>query len=45
MPMVIMHCKLVLEAKKQNTFSKAERGHFAKSKVEPKEKIAEFKVS
>ena len=31
--------------KAKNIFSKAERGHFAKSKVEPKEKIAEFKVS
>ena len=31
--------------KKAKNISKAERGHFAKSKVEPKEKIAEFKVS
>ena len=32
-------------SKKAKNISKAERGHFAKSKVEPKEKIAEFKVS
>ena len=32
-------------SKKAKNISKAERGHFAKFKVEPKEKIAEFKVS
>ena len=32
-------------SKKAKNISKAERGHFAKSNVEPKEKIAEFKVS
>ena len=32
-------------SKKVKNISKAERGHFAKSNVEPKEKIAEFKVS
>ena len=31
--------------KKAKNISKAERGHFAKSNIEPKEKIAEFKVS
>ena len=31
-------------SKKAKNISKAERGHFAKSNVEPKEKIAEFKV-
>ena len=32
-------------SKKAKNISKAERGHFAKIHVEPKEKIAEFKVS
>jgi len=31
--------------KKAKNLSKAERGHFAKSKIEPKEKIAEFRVT
>ncbi len=32
-------------SKKVKNMSKAERGHFAKLNIEPKEKIAEFKVS
>ena len=32
-------------SKKPKNISKAERGHFAKNNVEPKEKIAEFRVS
>ena len=32
-------------SKKPKNLSKAERGHFAKNNVEPKEKIAEFRVS
>ena len=37
------NCQVI--SKKTKNISKAERGHFAKSNVEPKEKIAEFKVS
>ena len=32
-------------SKKAKNISKSERGHFAKSNIEPKEKIAEFRVS
>ena len=32
-------------SKKVKNISKSERGHFAKSNIEPKEKIAEFRVS
>ncbi len=34
-----------METRKQKTYQKAERGHFSKNNVEPKEKIAEFRVS